>query len=446
MTSCLAISMIAASSLAEAGGMVLPVRGVRTLARAGANVAGAADADALWDNPAGLAHGAGANKRSLLFDVGLVYQAVEHTRIDADGNLYETITNQQPSQLVPTLAGALGIGDRLVIAGGLSTPYAAVHRYAVDGPARHASVSLRGSTFVLVTLGAAYQLTDRLRIGATIQDLFSKLSSGVVMSGCPETIACAPDDRSYDMPVQIEQTDYVAPSGSLGVQLDASDRVTVGVVAQAPTRVSANGKLAATLPTANFFDGATLVGDDARVSFTLPPTLRAGVETRITSALRAEVALAVELWSMHDEIAIAPGSVRIEDVTGGPLELRDVAVPRDYSTSLATSVGVEWHGPQLMLGAGYAYETAAAPAATVSVRTVDAAKHLVAIGGGYEADGWQIGVALGFVQLADVDVAVSEARVPALSPLRDTPVITGANAGSYASYYLVGGLRFARRW
>ncbi len=147
---------------------------------------------------------------------------------------------------------------------------------------------------------------------------------------------------------------------------------------------------------------------------------------------------------MHDEIAIAPGSIRIEDVTGGPLELRDVTVPRDYTTSVAPSFGVEWHGPQRMLGAGYAYETAAAPAATISVRTVDAAKHLFAIG--YEADGWQSGAALGFVQLADVEVAVSEASVPALSPLRETPLITGVNAGSYASYYLVGGLRFARCW
>ena len=44
------------SSEARAGGMLLPVRGVRTVERAGALIAGADDADALWLDPAGLAH------------------------------------------------------------------------------------------------------------------------------------------------------------------------------------------------------------------------------------------------------------------------------------------------------------------------------------------------------------------------------------------------------
>ena len=38
-----------------------------------------------------------------------------------------------------------------------------------------------------------------------------------------------------------------------------------------------------------------------------------------------------------------------------------------------------------MLGAGYSYETAAARTGYVSVLTVDSAKHLLGIGGGYEA-------------------------------------------------------------
>jgi predicted molibdopterin-dependent oxidoreductase YjgC len=39
--------------------MVLPIHGARSLSRAGAFTAGASDADALWQNPAGLAHAAG---------------------------------------------------------------------------------------------------------------------------------------------------------------------------------------------------------------------------------------------------------------------------------------------------------------------------------------------------------------------------------------------------
>ncbi|MDQ3368531.1 MAG: outer membrane protein transport protein [Myxococcota bacterium] len=441
------LPLMLASAVAEAGGMVLPVRGVRALARGGALVAGAADADALWQNPAGLAHAAGPDRRALLFDLGVVYQPVEHTRVDADGLPLGMVTNQQPSQPVPTLAASLGIGDRLVIAGGLATPYSALHRYPDDGPQRYASVSLGGSAFVTVTIGAAYQVTDQLRIGATLQDTFSQLSSRIVLAACPDSLTCAPEDRSFDMLATIEQTDYLAPSGSLGIQYDATPAVTLGLVLQGPTRISAGGTLEARLPSSSVFDGARIVGDDVRVSMTLPPSVRAGIELRLRPALRIEAALDVELWSVHDEITIEPQDIRIENAPGfGTATFRELAIPRDYRTSVAPSLGVEWHGPQVMVAAGYAYETAAAPPATVSVLTVDAAKHLIAIGGGYEADGWQIGGALGYVHVADVEVAPGEAAVTQLEPLRDTPSDTPVNAGTYQTRYVLAGLRFARRW
>jgi hypothetical protein len=98
-----------------------------------------------------------------------------------------------------------------------------------------------------------------------------------------------------------------------------------------------------------------------------------------------------------------------------------------------------------MFGAGYSYETAGAPARTVSVLAVDAAKHLIGIGGGYEEDGWQIGAAVGFVALAGVDVPITDAAVGQLAPFGATET-TNVNAGSYRSHYLLAGLRFARRW
>src|SRR6266550_9366690 len=63
----LAAAVLAAAPASSfAGGMVLPIRGVRTLERGGALVAGADDADALWLDPAGLAHLAGVGKRAFL--------------------------------------------------------------------------------------------------------------------------------------------------------------------------------------------------------------------------------------------------------------------------------------------------------------------------------------------------------------------------------------------
>ena len=98
------LALTALASSAHAGGMILPVKGVRDVERAGALVAGAEDADSLWLNPAGLAHL--ASTRSLLVGVTYVNQQVDYARIDSGGNQMEPISNQYPGIGIPTLAAA----------------------------------------------------------------------------------------------------------------------------------------------------------------------------------------------------------------------------------------------------------------------------------------------------------------------------------------------------
>jgi long-chain fatty acid transport protein len=421
------VSLAGLAGPAYAGGTTLPVQGVRSLERAGAFIAGADDADALWLDPAGLAHAAGAGHQLLLFDIAYVYQPVDYTA--APGLL---ATNSQPGAAAPQLAASYGIDDHLVIAAGLSTPYMTFHRYDIDSPARYASTSTTSSNVVRVTIGAAYVLSPRLRLGATLEDHITVLDHAVVASACPGAMTC---DRSYDMPLEIKETDYVSPSGSLGVQYDAADSVTVGATVQAPARVSASGTLAVTPPPA--LANAMVTGNQVTESFTLPPSLRAGVEWRPSPALRVEAALDVELWSLHDAITIAPDHVSL-----GAMQLGAMTIPQHFTTSYAPSLGGELHLGPAQVGAGIAYETAAAPASYVSALTVDAAKLLVGLGGGYAWGGWQIAVAGGYVHMADVDV--TDPEVPLLEPLHDPGAATFINAGSYRSSYWIGGLRLAR--
>ncbi len=431
------------TATASAGGDVLPVRGVRALERAGALVAGAEDADSLWLNPAGLAVHHGDGKRGLLFDAAYVYQTVDHAPLDASGAPLPAVSNLQPGRAIPTLAGTLGIGDRLVIGGGMTAPYGAIHRYAPDGPQRHASVDTTGSMYFVITFGAAYRVTDSLRIGATIQDVVSRLSHTLVTTACT-TATCDPDDASRDMTLDVTQTDYIAPAGSVGVQYSWSKRATFGAMFQSPARVSGTGALTVHLPSATQFTGAKVTGDSAALAFTLPPSVRAGVELRPRDDLRIEAAIDVELWSVPGAITIAPDHVQIENIAGGPYPLRELSIERHGKTSFAPSIGVEWHPTDMMFGAGYAYETSATPAGEVSVRAVDAAKHVLGVGGGYESEGWQIGAAVGIALLADVTVPPGEAQVLQQAPLRDPSTTVPINAGRYQSMYVVGGLRFAR--
>ncbi len=439
-------SIAALAGPALAGGMVLPVKGVRDVERAGALVAGAEDADSLWLNPAGLANLAGT--RSLLAGVTYVNQQVDYARIDSGGTQMAPISNEYPGIGIPTLAAAFGLGDKLVLAAGLTAPYSALHRYDVSGAQRYSSISLAESASVLLAVGVAYQVTPALRVGATVQNAVSDLRSRVVLSGCPGQTVCAPEDPEFDADTKVEQLDLFSPTGSLGVQYELHERlpkITLGAMVQAPSKVSGEGKLTTKLPSSGFYEGAVVVGDRASIEMTMPAMVRFGVEVRPRPELRVEAALDVELWSMHDDITITPKEVRIENVAGvGTYEVGATTIPRNYRNSYAPAIGGEYElGPNARVGAGYSYETAAAPKGYVSVLTVDSAKHLVGLGGSYHRGAWVLGASLGFVKLTDVDVSLEEAKVPQLTPVRGQPSDVMVNAGRYRSSYLLGGLRFS---
>ncbi|HEY0253312.1 MAG TPA: outer membrane protein transport protein, partial [Kofleriaceae bacterium] len=145
--------MLAVGGTAHAGGMFLPVRGVHGVERAGAVVAGADGADALFDNPAGLAH-LGGGQWELLVDGTFVKQSVDYTRTDSGGNALAPVSNSYPGIVAPSVALAYGLNDRLVVGAGFYAPYAGLGRYPVDGPERYASASLAESLFVTLTVGA----------------------------------------------------------------------------------------------------------------------------------------------------------------------------------------------------------------------------------------------------------------------------------------------------
>ena len=114
--SCVALAALFAPSIAAAGGMYLPTRGVRATGRAGAFVAGADDASSLWWNPAGLAH---LSQWGFVADAGFVHQSVDYDRINSGGEAEAGASNQAPGLPVPSLGYARKVGGRAVVAAGV---------------------------------------------------------------------------------------------------------------------------------------------------------------------------------------------------------------------------------------------------------------------------------------------------------------------------------------
>ncbi len=441
-------SMASVSGVAHAGGLQLASRGVRPTARAGAFVAGADDLNGLWFNPAGLAHAAGGKKkRGFLVDFGYVAQSAEYTRTDSGNVVQPTVSNEAPGLPVPTLGVSWDVGDKMVLGAGLYAPYAALGKYKEDGAQRYSLVDMSESLMVITEVAIAYKVSDKIRVGVGLQNMVFQLASTIVFSGCPGETICAPEDPEFDSLGKIKQLDWFIPSAVLGVQVELSEKVRGGFAFQLPFQIAGKGEFKSRLPSAAFYDNASIVGDRADVSFRLPAIARAGVEFDPVDRWKVEVGMTYEMWSTHDKFTIEPRNVRIEGAPGvGTYEIGNLDIPRNFEDTVAVMIGAEGQpvaSMPLRVLAGFSYETAAAPDEFLTVMTVDGNRKMYTAGVGYRTKGGlDIDLMIGVVRVADRSVSEEEASAPQLTPLRDTssnPLQVFVNRGEYKSSWFMAG-------
>ncbi len=445
-----------AAANAHAGGLYLPTRGVRPTARGGAFVAGADDLGALWFNPAGLVALAGGRERaSLLVDSALVLHSVEYTRIDSGGVTQPAVTDDPQVVPIPTLAVGFDLGERMTLAVGLLAPYSGLDGYPEDGPQRYSLVSLHGTLISILELAVAARVTDTLWLGAGVQNMFLTFRSRVTFSACPREVVCAPEDPEFDSVGEVEWNDPFNPSAALGAVWQAGAKVKVGAAVQLPFWLSGGGTVRTRLPSSGFFQGAHVEGDRADVSMTLPAALRLGVELAPRPRLRVELGADLELWSQHDEIAVEPKDIRIEDVPGvGVYDLGPITIPRRMRNTFALRLGVEQRLGALALRGGYAFETGAAPDEYLSVMTVDSSKHMFTAGAGWQSGRLRLDATFAWVAVGSRDLAAGTSCAPQLNPVRSgqdpavaeecvhdgSPDHVYVGDGSYRSSWLILGL------
>lgn len=437
------------ASAAHAGGMQLPTRGIRATARGGAMVAGADGLAALGMNPAGLARIASeAPRRQLLLDLGYVGQSAQYRRIDSGMNPQESVSNGAPGLPIPTLGMSWVLSDRMVLGVGVYAPYAALGSYPDAGPQRYSLVDMSESLLAITEVALGYRVNDRLRVGAAVQNMGMFLAASMVFSGCPAQIACAPEDPEFDAVGKVTQLSVFTPSAALGAQYDVSATLRIGAALQLPFFINGSGSFQTRLPSSGFFNGANVEGDQADVSFTWPAVLRVGAELQPVERVRMELAASVEFWGLHDDFLIAPKDVTIQNAPGvGAYEVGEIRVPRNFDNSYALHLGIEAQPiaalPLSLLG-GYAFETAAAPDEYLTVMTIDGSKHVIAGGFGYALGPWQIHATAGFVAVADRTVTPDVGKAPQINPIRAESDDVFVNWGDYSSSWVIAGAGVSR--
>ncbi|MFO0652227.1 MAG: outer membrane protein transport protein [Polyangiales bacterium] len=383
------LTAAALTSTASAGGFYLVDRGVRPLGRGGAFVAGADDGHAIWYNPAGLTEAG----NGLLLDASLVLFSNTYTRSARPDGAMAPVTFA-PSEgsgaplPIPTLVFTHDFGVRnFRFAAGAFAPYAALPTYsaAADAPQRYTLTTLDGSLLAMVGVWAAYRPHPMVSFGAGFQMLVGSFVSQLAFSACPATVTCAPEDPQWDSAAQLSVGPIAAPTGNVGVRVNPHRMVSIGASFQLPISVDSGATLKVRLPSAPFYDGARVEGDQAQVSFSLAPIARLGVEVRPTEATRVEVAAVWEGWSVHDAINLVPQGIRITNARAvGTYEVGNVSLTRNFQDVWSFRLGAEHRFDVGSYGvtarAGFSYDTGATPLQYTNVLTFDADKATVSLG------------------------------------------------------------------
>lgn len=350
-----ALGFLLAASGAHAGGFSIPDLGGQAIGEGCARVATPDDFSAIYYNPAGLA---GQGGLRVQFDSRATLHHVGFQRLEADGSnpkQYEPIQNQGGVSLT-SLAPMGGVSWRwekgpvpLTFAiGGWPATGATGYQYpdpvelraagateaevAVAAPQRYASV-YAGNKIYTAAAAVAARLTPWLDLGATFQLVNAQFRSRqAVASGI-----VAGENTSFDAILQLEGSDYLRPSGSVGVSVHLPYDLHVGGSLQLGARMDADGALQADLTPTLVAAGARLNGDQIGIAFSLPWIVRFGVRL-LEPAWEVEVAGVVEGWHVLDEQTITPRGVSVT-VAGTTVDLPVIHLRKDLRNSGSVRVG-----------------------------------------------------------------------------------------------------------
>ncbi|MBA2662047.1 MAG: outer membrane protein transport protein [Bradymonadaceae bacterium] len=444
LTLCAACFTLLWAQSAWAAGFYLPGRGVRPMGRAGSFVAsGAGNLNSLWYNPANLA---GFDGLTLTIDAALLDLSFEHQRAprtmdNGEVRTYAGVAHDGGPQAIPQIlvGGPTGFEGISWSVGGY-TPYMSPARFPEDGAQRYVLIDNQGSFMGLLHAALSWQINDRARVGAGIQNFMANyrvvsLASGYVgMFGDPE-------DEDLDLLVEVTVQDLFSPTANMGAWFSILPGLEAAFALQLPVTIDDNeARARVRMPSHPAYDNATLTNDTLSIVMKMPLIARFGLRL-VSERFDVELAAMYEGWSTLDEIVATPNDTYIEGVPGiGAIRLEPLVVPQQMRDTFTLSIGGDFQaGEQLKLRAGYAFDMGAVPDHRISVFIVDADKHMFALGASYAFESFELDFGAAYFLMADRTITNSEVRqINQSDEGGDLALVVGN--GTYVSRYLVFGL------
>ncbi len=419
------LSALLLPAAARAGGVALPIRGVRALSMAGAHVASAEQANALWYNPARL------DGSAIMVEVGTVQLDGRYTSPDG-----ATAENVAAPWANPTIGGIWKITDWLSIGGGAFAPYSPQQKYSATGPQRYSLVDSDENTQLFLALGFAIHLA-RFSFGATIQNVMTNLKEQTVLSGYTGLFGY-PEDPELDILNEIELSDNFTLTGNFGASFDAGP-VSFGVGVQLPYKVSGQADFRVRMGDSVFFDPIEVEGDKVHFEVPFPTMIRGGISWRIVDDLMIEAAVNWEDWSVQQRLVVDPqGQILLHGVPGiGDYEMGPLTIDRRMKDTLSLHLGGDGRVIDTFhLRGGIFWEPSAFGDETFTVAQYDSNKIGFALGASYQI--WQIRLDLGLSYVFQPPRDITTSEIKQINPTNPEQAAVVGN-GRYAGGYWVGG-------
>ena len=422
----------------DAAGFFLPMRGIRPMGRAGAVTVSGAGTHALWYNPAAM-HTLEGTHIMVETAIGFLSTSFQRTpRLEPNGDLvtYDEVNNDKPPDIIPSFAITSDFGiDQLVLGFAVFPPFGARYTYPEDGPQRYAAVRNDAALYAMISVGASFQITDWLAVGASFQNLFFDMTL-IATASAYEGLFGYPEDRDLDLLMKVHTVDPFSPSGSIGIWAAPLPELELAISFQLPSHIEDNdAELEVRLPSNPAFDGTQVEGDTVSGGFDLPAVIRAGVRY-VQPRWDVEINFVWEGWSTHDAIRTTPRNVvitgifHVDEFVVGPL-----TVNQDYENTVAISVGGDYEviPDVIALRAGLSFEQGAVPDHRLSSFQMDMDKLTPTVGLTWMIPEAHLEVDFGYAHFFFFDTQISDSHVEQINPTFEDGALVVGNGFYQAS-------------
>jgi long-chain fatty acid transport protein len=372
----------ACATTALADGVIRDGLGARSTGRGGTNIAFADTGVIIYDNPGGMTNVAGCGLAEAGFDILL--PVTVYGDPDNPGGV-DGADNPFPAGQVSIIRKF----GRLALGAGFFAPAGFGSDYLMNGPAPFFAGPQQYKSLGMMMKflpGAAYQVTDRLSIGATLGVGINHMElEGPYSLQSPGQLQGTP--ALFDL-----QATGAAPVWSVGLQYKATHRTTLGLSYIAETRFHNHGDTVMQIP------GVGVNEYQTDLQTTWPQSLGLGVKHRLLSQLAVSADVIWFDWSSAKENYTANFSQPTNPVVAGLAPTLTEVYPLNWRDSVTVRLGSEYYlCGHRTLRAGYIYHRNPIPDDTLTPWIQTTLEHGVSAGYGWQfRRDWNVDLAYQF--------------------------------------------------